>query len=211
MARSRTRAGGVECGSVTEIFGESRSGKSQLCATLCVTSQLSRDAGGGEGKVIYLDTEDALYVCSLLHPCLRVCVWSVLNAVLARTPQPAPPHRATRHCSRPERVAQIAKDRYGLDPDAVLDNMLVARCLNHEHQMEMLSAVAAKIVEDSEPYRLLIVDSIIGLFRVEYTGRGELSERQQKLGQHVHELVKLAQEFGLAVVVTNQMCADPGV
>ena len=29
--------GGIESNSITEIFGESRSGKTQLCLTLCVT------------------------------------------------------------------------------------------------------------------------------------------------------------------------------
>ncbi|RYE85003.1 MAG: hypothetical protein EOO65_01205 [Methanosarcinales archaeon] len=93
-------------------------------------------------------------------------------------------------CSRPERVAEIAEKRFGLDPSAVLDNVLIARCLTHEHQHEMLAAVAAKIAEDDEPYRMLIVDSVMGLFRVEFSGRGELAERQQKLGAHIHELVK---------------------
>ncbi|RYG57307.1 hypothetical protein EON66_00710, partial [archaeon] len=51
--------GGIETGSVTEVFGEFRCGKSQLCATLAVTSQLSREHGGGSGKVIILDTENA--------------------------------------------------------------------------------------------------------------------------------------------------------
>jgi RecA/RadA recombinase len=58
--------------------------------------------------------------------------------------------------------------------------------------------------------RLLIVDSIMGLFRVEFSGRGELSERQVKLAGHVRELVRLAAEFNVAVVVTNQVVADVG-
>jgi meiotic recombination protein DMC1 len=113
-------------------------------------------------------------------------------------------------CSRPERIAEIAEKRYGLDPSAVLDNMLVAKCLTHEHQMEMIAAAIGKIAEDEEPYRLLVIDSIIGLFRVEFSGRGELAERQQKLGQHVSALLKMAAEFNVAVVVTNQVTADPG-
>eukprot|EP00466_Bigelowiella_natans_P017316 jgi/Bigna1/83524/fgenesh1_pg.110_\ len=32
--------GGMETGSITEIFGEFRTGKTQLCHTLCVTSQV---------------------------------------------------------------------------------------------------------------------------------------------------------------------------
>jgi DNA repair protein RAD51 len=50
-------AGGVETGSITEIFGEFRTGKSQLCHTLAVTCQLPFDMGGGEGKCLYIDTE----------------------------------------------------------------------------------------------------------------------------------------------------------
>ena len=49
--------GGIETGSITELFGEFRTGKTQLAHTLCVTSQLAFDMGGGQGKVIYLDTE----------------------------------------------------------------------------------------------------------------------------------------------------------
>lgn len=33
--------GGIETGSITEIFGEARSGKSQICHTLAVTCQVS--------------------------------------------------------------------------------------------------------------------------------------------------------------------------
>ena len=50
-------AGGIETGSITELFGEFRTGKTQLCHTLCVTCQLSVEQGGGEGKALYIDTE----------------------------------------------------------------------------------------------------------------------------------------------------------
>lgn len=48
---------GIETGSITEIFGEFRTGKTQLCHTLCVTCQLSKKDGGGEGMAMYIDTE----------------------------------------------------------------------------------------------------------------------------------------------------------
>ena len=53
----RMLAGGIETGSITELFGEFRTGKSQLCMTLAVTAQLPVDLGGGEGKCLYIDTE----------------------------------------------------------------------------------------------------------------------------------------------------------
>ena len=34
--------GGIETGSITEIFGEFRTGKTQICHTLAVTCQVSK-------------------------------------------------------------------------------------------------------------------------------------------------------------------------
>lgn len=45
----------------------------------------------------------------------------------------------------------------------------------------------------------------------DYSGRGELSERQQKLNQFLARLQKIAEEFNVAVILTNQVQADPGV
>lgn len=51
--------GGIETQAVTEFFGEFGSGKTQICQTLCVSSQLSVEKGGlGEGTgSLYIDTE----------------------------------------------------------------------------------------------------------------------------------------------------------
>lgn len=48
---------GMETGSITEIFGEFRTGKTQLCHTLCVTCQLPVADGGGAGMAMYIDCE----------------------------------------------------------------------------------------------------------------------------------------------------------
>lgn len=52
--------GGIETMSITEVFGEFRTGKTQLAHTLCVTTQLPRDLHGGNGKVAFIDTEGTL-------------------------------------------------------------------------------------------------------------------------------------------------------
>ena len=67
--------------------------------------------------------------------------------------------------------------------EAVLDNVLVARAYTSEQQMEYLDFVAAKFHEEPNVFKLLIVDSIMALFRVDFSGRGELAERQQQLAQ----------------------------
>ena len=46
--------------SITEAFGEFRTGKTQIAHTLCVTAQLPTALGGGNGKAAYIDSEGTL-------------------------------------------------------------------------------------------------------------------------------------------------------
>ena len=139
-------------GSVTEVFGEFRTGKTQLCHTLCVTCQMSVTNGGAEGKAIYIDTEGTF---------------------------------------RPERLKEIA-ERFGMDPEMVLENVAYARAHNSEHQMELLKMAAAIMAQDR--YALIVVDSATALFRTDFSGRGELSERQMQLGQFLRQLTRSVSE-----------------
>jgi DNA repair protein RadA len=50
-------AGGIEPGSVTEFYGEYRTGKTQIAHQLCVNVQLPYEEGGLEGNALYIDTE----------------------------------------------------------------------------------------------------------------------------------------------------------
>ena len=50
--------GGLESMAITEVFGEFRTGKTQLAHTLCVTTQLPGEGGFTGGKVVYIDTEN---------------------------------------------------------------------------------------------------------------------------------------------------------
>jgi len=169
MELNKLLGGGLESMAITEVFGEFRTGKTQLSHTLCITTQLPGENFSG-GKVIYLDTENTF---------------------------------------RPDRLRPIA-DRYNLDQDAVLDNVLYSRAYTSEQQMEMLDFVCAKFHEEPGVFKLLIVDSIMALFRVDYSGRGELAERQQVLAQMMSKLQKISEEYNVAVLVTNQMTSDPG-
>ena len=72
----------------------------------------------------------------------------------------------------------------------------------------MVEEFAVQLAEGG--YRLIVIDSIMSAFRVDYSGRGELGERQQKLNQHLAYLNRLAEEYNLAVFMTNQVQSDPG-
>ena len=96
---------------------------------------------------------------------------------------------------RPERIAQIA-ERFGIDPDTAQENISYARALNSEHQLELLNTLSQAFVGGD--YRLLVIDSIMNCFRVDYCGRGELADRQQKLNQFLMKLAHMAEgEFFL--------------
>lgn len=108
---------------------------------------------------------------------------------------------------RPERIRQIAE---GIDanPEMVLKNILVARAFNSDHQILLLEKVA-EMIKNGEPIKLVVVDSLTAQFRAEYSGRGQLAERQQKLNRYMNELIRLADRCGFAVFVTNQVMANP--
>ncbi len=110
---------------------------------------------------------------------------------------------------RPERIIEIAK-KYGLDPKKTLDNIFVGRAYNADHQMLLVDKAKEKIEEDPN-VKLLIVDSLTAHFRAEFTGRGQLADRQQRLNRHMYILMKLAESKNLAVLVTNQVMDRPDV
>lgn len=157
--------GGIESGSITEIFGEFRTGKTQLCHTIAVTCQLPLENGGGGGKCLYIDTEGTF---------------------------------------RTERLIPIA-ERLGLNPDTVLENISYARAYNSDHQNNLLIHASAMMSENK--YAVLIVDSATALYRTDYNGRGELGARQIHLARFLRTLTNLAETYGVAVVITNQVVA----
>ena len=180
--------------SITEAFGEFRCGKTQVCHTLCVTSQLPVEEGGANGKVIYIDTEGTFRPSKIikiaerfdLDPEVQCCegslmcrfVWLIL---------PPPPFL------------------FGFQTfwcQAVLENILQARVYTSEQQVRVHEATFASVRDcfscSSKPFirvtpapfhtratfiqhdviaqaashmaddptiRLLIVDSIMALFR----------------------------------------------
>jgi DNA repair protein RadA len=108
---------------------------------------------------------------------------------------------------RPERIRQFAEG-LGANPDKVLKNILVARAFNSDHQMLLLDRIS-EMIKDGEPIRLLIIDSLTAHFRAEFSGRGQLADRQQRLNRYLHQLMKIAETNNLAVYVTNQVMSDP--
>jgi len=159
--------GGIETGSITELIGEFKSGKTQFCHTIAVSSQLPVSLGGAAGKVIYIDTEGTF---------------------------------------RPERIVEIS-EKFHMKPEIVLANIVVARAYNSDHQIHLLIE-AANVMASGTRFAAIIVDSATALFRTDFSGRGELADRQQNLSKFLRLLQRISDEFGAAVIITNQVIAN---
>ena len=114
----------------------------------------------------------------------------------------------TENSFRPERVSQIAEYR-GLDPEKVMQNIFVARAYNSDHQM-LLAEKGVDLIKEKN-IKLVIVDSLTSQFRSEFTGRGQLSDRQQKINKHMRLLQKIAELYNVIVFVTNQVMSRPDI
>jgi len=96
-----------------------------------------------------------------------------------------------------------------LDPVKVLQNIYYIRSYNTDQQL-LIAEKAEKMV-DEENVRLILIDSLTAHFRAEFTGRGMLADRQQKLNRHLMTLHRIADLHDLAIFVTNQVMARPDI
>ncbi len=108
---------------------------------------------------------------------------------------------------RPARIEQLAKVK-GIDPKEVLQNIKVGRAYSSDHQILLVDKIPDLINKDPK-IKLVVVDSMMSLFRAEYVGRGTLADRQQKLNVILHNLQRLADRFNIAIYITNQVMARP--
>ncbi|RKD93868.1 DNA repair and recombination protein RadA [Halopiger aswanensis] len=188
--------GGIETQSITEVYGEFGSGKSQVTHQMAVNVQLPKEVGGLHGSAMFIDSEDT-FRPERIDDMVRGLPDDVIEATL-----------------EDREIEGSADDEEALDElvDAILEKIHVAKAFNSNHQM-LLAEKAQELAseyEDSEyPIRLLAVDSLTAHFRAEYVGRGELADRQQKLNKHLHDLDKVGNLYNTAVIVTNQVASNP--
>ncbi|SDR31476.1 DNA repair and recombination protein RadA [Natronobacterium texcoconense] len=188
--------GGIETQSITEVYGEFGSGKSQVTHQMAVNVQLPEEVGGLHGSAMFIDSEDT-FRPERIDDMVRGLPDDVIEATM-----------------EDREIEGSADDEDALEElvEAILEKIHVAKAFNSNHQM-LLAEKAKDLAsehEDSEyPIRLLCVDSLTAHFRAEYVGRGELADRQQKLNKHLHDLDKVGNLYNAAVIVTNQVASNP--
>src|SRR6266516_889050 len=113
----------------------------------------------------------------------------------------------TENTFRPERIHQIAEHRGIGAPEEILRKIYVCKIFNSGRLESMIHNLGKSIQQYKA--KIVVVDSIISLHRAEFTGRGTLADRQQRLNIMLHKLIRLAEVYNLAVVVTNQVQSQP--
>ncbi len=112
----------------------------------------------------------------------------------------------TEQTFRPEWVVRMA-GQLGLDPIAAAQRIIYSEAYNSDHQILLLER-ADQVIKENK-IRLIIIDSLTSHFRSEYLGREMLAERQQRLNNHMHRLIRLARSFNAVAIVTNQVMSKP--
>jgi DNA repair protein RadA len=107
---------------------------------------------------------------------------------------------------RAARVHQIAEQR-GLDPLPILEKIFHCTVYSSEHLESLINNLDKSIEQYNT--KIVIIDSIISLHRAEFSGRGTLAERQQRLGKMLNKLRRYADIYNIAVVITNQVVSSP--
>jgi len=91
------------------------------------------------------------------------------------------------------------------DVEAVASRIVIEDALDFEEQ--------AEAVRDAEEFAeradLIVLDSATGFYRLERTADGDEGEALRSVTRQVTHLLSLARKHDLAVVLTNQVFADP--
>lgn len=192
--------GGFETGEGYLIYAKNASGKTQICVKLVVMLQLEVEKGGFHvpGKprpdAVWIDTEEV--GLGLIKPTKtgKSRLRQVARNTFLRAYPELDPSKATDEAKIREFVSEVEK------------HCLYCKAPNTRRQMQVVRTLLKDIA--SMNIKLIIVDSLIENFRVEYAGRGELAERQQTLNTHIKDL-RLLKENDSILVCTDQAVDTP--
>ncbi|RLG41773.1 MAG: hypothetical protein DRO05_03020 [Thermoproteota archaeon] len=159
--------GGLEQGTLVELYGRPASGKTQMAMHISINARLEEDKGGLGAKVFYIDTEKGF---------------------------------------SPLRITEMCRCR-GLDSKKIMDGIFYVNVSN-THELFIAVKRAVDLVKD-ENIGLIVVDSLLTPFRLEFQGIKELASRQQAVKELVRVL-RRASEKGTIVFLTNQVVGRIG-
>ena len=152
--------GGLDPKSLTEIYGEPGTGKTQILFQIAVATTLTNHSA----EVVFIDTE------------------------------------GTFHASR---IKELAK-RFSDDSSDFLQRIHYVKISDFQSQLAVVERLGELLTKQTS-IQMVLIDSISALFRAALGLDSFIPLRQQLLNFHIYELKRLAYEFELAVVYSNQV------
>ena len=181
----RRLGGGIPTMAVTELFGEPGVGKTQFCMQLAADVQVPPECGGLGGSAIFIDTEGS-FMPERMH---QIAEGLVRHMHMS----------AKQHENVDERLSATTR----LTADRILSKIWCFRVHDHTEQICTIKRLGHFIREHKEDnIKLIVIDSVSFHFRRDFTNMGKRSRVLSDMSQTLHGL---ARDFGLAVVMTNQM------
>jgi DNA repair protein RadA len=107
------------------------------------------------------------------------------------------------------RTLRANMKRWGLDPDLALMNISRARIHDSTQLEDIFAKVPMLAVEKN--VKVVVIDSILGMFRADYTGLANLAPRQQTLNRLISKMRRLATAHEITFLYTNQVTAKTGL
>ncbi|QOJ79377.1 DNA repair and recombination protein RadA [Infirmifilum lucidum] len=104
----------------------------------------------------------------------------------------------------PERIEGIG-ERFGVEDP--LSGIYVVRPLSVDELEEFVVRGLPKVLKSGA--RLVVIDSVIALYRAQFRGREWLAMRQQRINYMLDWLKRLSRLYGTVTVITNQVVSVP--
>ena len=174
--------GGFKTGNVYEIYGEAGTGKSQLSMQMSINVTLPQEIGGLAGKAVYLDCDGGFSFRRLreISQATKAMVLPVLHP----------------------------NDQQRFHQTDLMDGVLYKRIESLPKLVDSIDQLANQVLPSTQNVRLLIIDSFAFYFRYHTICDATLpinGNPHSILYSLIQRLNMLAHQWGLAVLLTNQM------
>ena len=189
--------GGLKPSALTEVYGRFSSGKSQIAMYLSVRVQLDPEHGGLGGSAAFVDVENTFSA-------------ERVEDFVKGLPDDVIEHEIEKRGIEGSLNDDSTMEKLVMD---FLSHIHHTVAFNSTHQRNIvkndISDLGVQLEGTDWPLKFLAVDSLMAHFRSEYTGRGNLANRQQSINKHLTETTRIANKFEPVVLFTNQAQENP--
>ncbi len=154
--------GGISISKLTEFFGSSGVGKTQLLFQIIAKNVQ-------EHEIIFVDTESTF---------------------------------------SPSRITQLLEYHGENSSEGLLKRIHYLRLNDFKEQIASLKVIEG-LLRKKPNVRIILIDSLTNLFRSRLWGKDLIMIRQQLLNYYISELRNIAENYKVAIAVTNQVLSSP--